>query len=166
MWRNWGIAIAMRQIHECMLGLAMFLMWCMTLFCLFPSRVYCHLILLYYSVCNHFKLIMSSTVMCGWLSYNRLSERILIINYVLCPCIGYLRKKARGCGGWRLWNWTMHRVCSQHFTEGDAKHDPQLSLGKRFASPKKTLTARARRAKTRETQSIAAHDVFYCLELE
>lgn len=29
-----------------------------------------------------------------------------------------------------------HRVCSRHFPEGDAKsHDPQLNLGKRFASP-------------------------------
>ena len=31
-----------------------------------------------------------------------------------------------------------HRVCSRHFPEGDTKsHDPQLSLGKKFASPKK-----------------------------
>ena len=53
-----------------------------------------------------------------------------------------------------------HRVCSRHFTEGDAKHDPQLSLGKRFALPKKTWTARARRAKTRE----AARNLFSQVE--
>ena len=36
-----------------------------------------------------------------------------------------------------------HRVCSRHFPEGDAKsYDPQLSLGKRFASPKKRWTGR------------------------
>ena len=44
-----------------------------------------------------------------------------------------------------------HRVCSRHFPEGDAKsHDPQLNLGKRFASPKKRWTGRAKRAKRRE----------------
>ena len=43
------------------------------------------------------------------------------------------------------------RVCSRHFPEGDAKsHDPQLNLGKRFASPKKRWTGRAKRAKRRE----------------
>ena len=42
-------------------------------------------------------------------------------------------------------------MCSRHFPEGDAKHDPQLSLGKRFASPKNRWTARARRAKRRQT---------------
>ena len=50
-----------------------------------------------------------------------------------------------------------HRVCSRHFPEGDAKsHDPQLSLGKRFASPKKRWTGRAKRAKRRE----AARNLF------
>ena len=44
-----------------------------------------------------------------------------------------------------------HRLCSQHFPEGDAKsHDPQLNVGKRFASPKKRWTGRAKRAKRRE----------------
>ena len=44
-----------------------------------------------------------------------------------------------------------HRVCSRHFPEGDGKlHDPQLNLGKRFASPKKRWTGRAMRAKRRE----------------
>ena len=28
-----------------------------------------------------------------------------------------------------------HRVCSRHFLDGDATKDPQLNLGKRFASP-------------------------------
>ena len=49
------------------------------------------------------------------------------------------------------------RVCSRHFPEGDAKsHDPQLNLGKRFASPKKRWTGRAKRAKRRE----AARNLF------
>ena len=43
-----------------------------------------------------------------------------------------------------------HRVCSRHFPEGNAKsHDPQLILGKRFASPKKRWTNGAKRAKRR-----------------
>lgn len=50
-----------------------------------------------------------------------------------------------------------HRVCSRHFPEGDAKsYDPQLSLGKRFASPTKRWTGRAKRAKRRE----AARNLF------
>lgn len=50
-----------------------------------------------------------------------------------------------------------HRVCSRHFPEGDAKsYDPQLSLGKRFASPKQRWTGRAKRAKRRE----AAQNLF------
>ena len=54
-----------------------------------------------------------------------------------------------------------HLVCSRHFPEGDAKsHDPQLSLGKRFASPKKRWTNRAKRAKRRE----AAQNLFYSEE--
>ena len=28
-----------------------------------------------------------------------------------------------------------HRVCSRHFPDGDATKNPQLNLGKRFASP-------------------------------
>lgn len=42
------------------------------------------------------------------------------------------------------------RVCSRHFPAGDAKKAPQLNLGKRFASPMKKSTSRAKRAKTRE----------------
>ena len=50
-----------------------------------------------------------------------------------------------------------HRVCSRHFPGGDAQsHDPQLSLGKRFASPRKRWTGRAQRAKRRE----AARNLF------
>lgn len=49
------------------------------------------------------------------------------------------------------------RICSRHFPEGDAKlHEPQLNLGKRFASPKKRWTSRAKRAKRRE----AAQNLF------
>ena len=40
-----------------------------------------------------------------------------------------------------------HRVCSRHFPNADARNDPQLTLGKRFASPKKQWTGRAKRAK-------------------
>ena len=44
-----------------------------------------------------------------------------------------------------------HRVCSRHFPNGDGKNnDPQLTLGKRFASPVKPWTSRAKRVKTRE----------------
>ena len=50
-----------------------------------------------------------------------------------------------------------HRVCSRHFPGGDAQsHDPQLSLGKRFVSPRKRWTGRAQRAKRRE----AARNLF------
>ena len=44
-----------------------------------------------------------------------------------------------------------HRVCSRHFPGGDAQpHDPQLSLGKKFTSPKKRWTGRAKRTQRRE----------------
>ena len=50
-----------------------------------------------------------------------------------------------------------HRVCSRYFPDGDATKDPQLNLGKRFASPKKRWTSRAIRAdKRRELFSKAA----------
>ena len=42
------------------------------------------------------------------------------------------------------------RVCCRHFPRGDITQDPQTGLGKRFASPKKKGTPRAKRAKTRE----------------
>ena len=29
------------------------------------------------------------------------------------------------------------RVCSRHFPDGDAKKEPEVNLGKRFASPRK-----------------------------
>ena len=41
------------------------------------------------------------------------------------------------------------RVCSRHFPGGDATKDPQLSLGKRFASPTKKGTPRAKRVERR-----------------
>ena len=42
------------------------------------------------------------------------------------------------------------RVCSRHFPGADSKKDPQMNLGKRFASPKKRNVPRAKRAKRRE----------------
>ena len=45
-----------------------------------------------------------------------------------------------------------HRVCRRHFPHGDPKNKPSISLGKRFASPKKSWTDRAKRAKTREAE--------------
>ena len=39
-----------------------------------------------------------------------------------------------------------HRVCSKHFPDGDDTKDSQLNLGKRFASPKKRWTTRAKQA--------------------
>ena len=42
------------------------------------------------------------------------------------------------------------KVCSRHFPGGDAKQDPQVALGKRFASPKKKGTPRAKLVRARE----------------
>ena len=42
------------------------------------------------------------------------------------------------------------RVCCRHFPGGDITKDPQTGLGKRFASPKKKDTPRAKRANRRE----------------
>ena len=53
-----------------------------------------------------------------------------------------------------------HCVCSRHFPGGDAQpHNPQLSLGKRFASPKKRWTGRAKRAQRREAARNLAFSV-------
>ena len=41
------------------------------------------------------------------------------------------------------------RVCSRHFRGGDATSAPNAAVGKRFASPKKQWTPRARRATLR-----------------
>ena len=38
----------------------------------------------------------------------------------------------------------------RHFPNADARNDPQVTLGKQFASPKKQWTGRAKRAKKRE----------------
>lgn len=42
-----------------------------------------------------------------------------------------------------------HRVCSRHFPNADPHNMPELSLVKRFASPRKRWTSRAKRAKAR-----------------
>ena len=42
-----------------------------------------------------------------------------------------------------------HRGYSKHFLDGDAMKDPQLNLGKQFASPKKRWTSRAKQAQKR-----------------
>ena len=44
-----------------------------------------------------------------------------------------------------------HRVCSRHFVDADASRDPQLNIGRHFASPKKQATDRNRRANRRES---------------
>ena len=44
-----------------------------------------------------------------------------------------------------------HCVCSRHFPNGNAKNDPTITLGKRFASPIKK-GPRAKRAKVREAK--------------
>ena len=50
------------------------------------------------------------------------------------------------------------RVCSRHFPNGDPRNKPELCVGKRFASPKKSWTSRAKRAKTREVvRSLTPH---------
>ena len=43
------------------------------------------------------------------------------------------------------------RVCARHFPAGDVTKDPQVNLGKRFASPIKKKLPRAKRAKARES---------------
>ena len=42
------------------------------------------------------------------------------------------------------------RVCSRHFPAGDATKQPQLNLGKRFASPRKKSAPREVRARRRD----------------
>ena len=59
------------------------------------------------------------------------------------------------------------RVCSRHFPNADPRNKPELCVGKRFASPKKSWTSRAKRAETREVvrsltpqmSSCSAHSV-------
>lgn len=70
----------------------------------------------------------------------------------VCPCIEFPRKEPKR-GRWlkalELAEEDLkdfHRVCSRHFPDGNATKDPQLNLGKRFASPKKRWTSRAKRA--------------------
>ena len=41
-------------------------------------------------------------------------------------------------------------VCCRHFPGGDITKDPQTGLGKRFASPKKNDTPRAKSANRKE----------------
>ena len=55
-----------------------------------------------------------------------------------------------------------HRVCSRHFLDGDATKDPQLNLGKQFASPKKRWTSRAKRAQ-KWNALLCQHDYRYIL---
>ena len=45
------------------------------------------------------------------------------------------------------------RICSRHFLHGDSSNPPSLSLGKRFASPKKLLLDRGKRAIKRLSMS-------------
>ena len=49
---------------------------------------------------------------------------------------------------------TNARICNRNFRGGDARKAlaPDINLGKRFASPRKQWTARAERAKGRETK--------------
>ena len=47
-----------------------------------------------------------------------------------------------------------HRVCSRHFADADPHNKPELSIGKRFASPKKSWTSRAMRFKTRAWREV------------
>ena len=53
---------------------------------------------------------------------------------------------------------TSHPICSRHFPGSDAtKSDPQIGLGKRFASPKKKGTPRAKRVEHRDvTKQLAS----------
>ena len=53
-----------------------------------------------------------------------------------------------------------HRVCSRHFLDGDATKDPQLNLGKQFASPEKRWTSRVKQAQKRNVL-LCQHDYRY-----
>ena len=44
------------------------------------------------------------------------------------------------------------RVCARHFPTGDATKDPQVNMGKRFASLIKKNMQRAKRAKSKESK--------------
>ena len=44
------------------------------------------------------------------------------------------------------------RVCCRHFPDGDAQKDPEISLGKRFASPIKKGAPRTKRANRRQQE--------------
>ena len=44
-----------------------------------------------------------------------------------------------------------HRVCSEHFPNGDRIQPPSLTLGPRFISPKKCYTERGKRAQKRQS---------------
>ena len=44
------------------------------------------------------------------------------------------------------------RVCCRHFPDGDAQKDPQITLGKRFASPIKKGVPRTKRANRRQQE--------------
>ena len=44
------------------------------------------------------------------------------------------------------------RVCCRHFPDGDAQKDPQITLGKRFASPIKKGAPRTKRANRRQQE--------------
>ena len=44
------------------------------------------------------------------------------------------------------------RVCSRHFPGADPRNDPEINIGKRFASPREKGVPRAKRAKIRETR--------------
>ena len=48
-----------------------------------------------------------------------------------------------------------HRVCSEHFPNGDQTQKPSLTLGQKFVSPKKHNTERGKRAVKRRTLFLA-----------
>ena len=47
-----------------------------------------------------------------------------------------------------------HRICSKHFPNGDSTQVPSLYIGKKFQSPKKMWTARAKRAAKRKEAEV------------
>ena len=55
-----------------------------------------------------------------------------------------------------------YHLCSRHFTNADAGNKPDLSLGKRFASPRKPWTSRAKRARLREAARSLTPQMFTC----
>ena len=55
-------------------------------------------------------------------------------------------------------------MCSRHFANADPRNKPQLHIDKRFESPKKSWTSRAKRAKTCEVMRSLTPQLSSCID--